>query len=364
MGRYLPGYKDGGPVRTIKNLTDCLGDEYDIRILTNDRDHGDISSYSNIVYDSWNQIGKAKVWYVKPNGFKFKLIQELSKNIDVIYCCGPYNDYAIKLMLLNKFNMIRKKVVIASMGSFSKGALGIHSIRKSLFINMMKIFGLFKSILWSVTSLVEERELKEIIGQNAECMIAENLPRNIKIEHKRQKNQHELKIIFLSRICEKKNLLFAIQVLKKINKNVTFDIYGNIEDSVYWEKCKNELKNSLINWHYMGECDSEKAPETFGDYDVFLFPTFGENFGHVISESLLAGCIPVISNTTPWLDFDRYKCGKIVSLKDMNKFIDVINEFIEMDKEEFNTYVKNAQQYINSKNQESIKNTGYRRIFG
>lgn len=30
MGRYLPGYKDGGPVRTIKNLTDILGNEYDI----------------------------------------------------------------------------------------------------------------------------------------------------------------------------------------------------------------------------------------------------------------------------------------------------------------------------------------------
>ena len=25
MGRYLPGYKDGGPVRSIKNLTDFLG---------------------------------------------------------------------------------------------------------------------------------------------------------------------------------------------------------------------------------------------------------------------------------------------------------------------------------------------------
>mgnify|MGYP006922489383 CR=1 FL=1 len=26
MGRYLPGYKDGGPVRSIKNLVDRLGD--------------------------------------------------------------------------------------------------------------------------------------------------------------------------------------------------------------------------------------------------------------------------------------------------------------------------------------------------
>lgn len=363
MGRYLPGYKDGGPVRTIKNLTDCLGDEYDIRILTNDRDHGDTSSYSNIVYDSWNQIGKAKVWYVKPNGFKFKLIQELSKNIDVIYCCGPYNDYAIKLMLLNKFNMIRKKVVIASMGSFSKGALGIHSIKKNIFIKVMKISGLFKNILWSVTSLVEERELKEIIGQNAECMIAEDLPRNIKIEHKRQKNQNELKIIFLSRICEMKNLLFAIQVLKKINKSVTFDIYGNIEDPIYWRKCEDELKNSLIDWHYMGECNSEKVPETFAEYDVFLFPTLGENFGHVISESLLGGCLPIISDNTPWIDLEKNNSGRVIPISDEIEYIKAINFYYSMSDQEFKQYSINAQRYIYEKNKNSIKHTGYLKIF-
>ena len=32
MGRYLPGYKDGGPVRSIKNLVDYLGDEYNFKI--------------------------------------------------------------------------------------------------------------------------------------------------------------------------------------------------------------------------------------------------------------------------------------------------------------------------------------------
>ena len=45
MGRYLPGYKDGGPVRSIKNLVDRLGTEYEFYILTVDRDHGDTEPY-------------------------------------------------------------------------------------------------------------------------------------------------------------------------------------------------------------------------------------------------------------------------------------------------------------------------------
>ena len=33
MGRYLPGYKDGGPVRSIKNLVAYLGEEYNFKIF-------------------------------------------------------------------------------------------------------------------------------------------------------------------------------------------------------------------------------------------------------------------------------------------------------------------------------------------
>ena len=29
---YLPGYKSGGPVRTITNMVEKLGDEFDFRI--------------------------------------------------------------------------------------------------------------------------------------------------------------------------------------------------------------------------------------------------------------------------------------------------------------------------------------------
>ena len=120
MGRYLPGYKDGGPVRSIKNLVDYLGDEYNFYILTCDRDHGDDESYNNIIVNSWNNVGKAKVYYVPPKGFKMSLIKKLSNQVDLIYCCGCFNDYAINTLILNRIGVIKPKVFIAAMGLFSK----------------------------------------------------------------------------------------------------------------------------------------------------------------------------------------------------------------------------------------------------
>lgn len=40
--------------------------------------------------------------------------------------------------------------------------------------------------------------------------------------------------------------------------------------------------------------DSQEVVETFSQYDVFLFPTKGENYGHVIFEALAGGCMTSI----------------------------------------------------------------------
>ncbi len=366
MGRYLPGYKDGGPVRTIKNLTDILGNEYDIRIMCHDRDHGDEIPYSNINVNTYNKVGNAKVYYVKNGKFTFKTLLKEIKKVDVVYCCGPYNNYAIKTMILKKIGFFKQKLVIASMGSFSKGALSLKSKKKMIFLTLTKKIGLFKKIIWSVTSNVEERELKEIFGNQVKCIIAEDLPRIEKVHHIHKKKQNHLKLIFISRICKKKNLLGAIQIISNLTEfPIQFDIYGNIEDEEYWQECTTQLENlpTNINWEYKGECNSNDVIKTLSNYDVFLFPTLGENFGHVISEALLAGCIPIISDTTPWLDLNEHYCGNVIPLNDTNYFVRCLENYINMDENEFDTCIKNAQKYIIKKNEISIKNTGYREIF-
>src|SRR4051812_11201747 len=37
---YLPGFRAGGPIRSISRLVECLGDEFQFRIVTADRDAG------------------------------------------------------------------------------------------------------------------------------------------------------------------------------------------------------------------------------------------------------------------------------------------------------------------------------------
>ena len=71
---YLPGYKYGGPVRSIANFVKNFGDIYDIYIICSSHDAFDNKPYKGITIEEWNQVGKAKVFYVSNRWVKFKKI--------------------------------------------------------------------------------------------------------------------------------------------------------------------------------------------------------------------------------------------------------------------------------------------------
>jgi glycosyltransferase involved in cell wall biosynthesis len=53
---------------------------------------------------------------------------------------------------------------------------------------------------------------------------------------------------------------------------------------------------------YNGTLEPAEVRTTFASHDLFLFPTLGENFGHVIAESLSASCPVLCSDQTPWTE--------------------------------------------------------------
>lgn len=366
MGRYLPGYKDGGPVRSIKNLVDALGDEYDFRILTNDRDHGDLNPYSNIKYNEWNDVGKAKVWYVPPKGFSCSLLEKLANLSNMVYVCGCFDDYSIKLLLLNRLDKIHVPVVIASMGLFSPKAFELKNSKKKLFVNVFRKLGCFSDVVWSVTSELEKLELQNVIGKDADCRIVQDLPRQVvKQEFIKNKEINALKVCFISRISRKKNLSLAIRILQNVKSNVRFDIYGPKEDVTYWEECQKLLEKlpSNIHWNYCGIVDSENVVKTFSKYQIFLFPTLGENYGHVIHEALSGGCLCLISDQTPWQDFEKENIGAVYPLEKIGSFAEKIEEFAKMETKEFQMYSNRAVEYAEKHSKNATLLNNYRCMF-
>ncbi len=369
LAHYLPGYKDGGPVRSIKNLTDYLGDEYDLRILTVDRDQKDTRAYENIAINQWNPVGKAKVWYVPGGKITSDAILEVSKTADMIYMWGCFQDYARKILWLKKRKKIRIPVVIAPMGMLSPGAFHIKYPKKKTYMILMKACGMFRNIIWSVTDEQEEAAVRQLVSRMADCRIARDLVSFMGEPGEREeKKKGQLKLVFLSRISLKKNLKYIFEILHDFSieagESIRFDIYGMAEDEVYFKECLQVAENlpEGITWDYKGEVNPDKIMETLSQYDVFFLPTMSENFGHVIYEAMASGCIPLISDRTPWRGLEERKAGYCIPLEDKNQFLDKLRLLLDMENNEFAEMRHNA--ILRAKEErEKADLEGYRNIF-
>lgn len=365
---YVPGIKGGGPIQSIKNIVDNLKSEFNFYIIAKDRDLGDREPYKNIQQDKWQIVGNANVYYVSEEKFNIfnitKIINEV--NYDVLYL---NSFFAIKTglmpIILRKFKKIdNKKIVMAPRGQFSKGALQLKSLKKSLYIKTFKILNLHKDLIWQSTAEIESKDIKQVFGDDITVKLANNLTANydeLLYTKNIEKRSGSIKLVFLSRITPKKNLKKAINFLSKIKGNVIFDIYGPIEDKFYWNECKNEINKlgSNIEVNYRGSIQHNEINNMFNKYHIFLFPTLGENFGHVISEALIGGCPVILSDQTPWRKLEEKNVGWDIPLEDENKFIDIIQKCIDMNKEEYLNLSMDAFNYgkIQSNCKEDIEAT-------
>jgi glycosyltransferase involved in cell wall biosynthesis len=357
---YLPGYMGGGPIRTIASMVDILGDEFDFRIVALDRDLGSDEPYPGIKVSEWQQVGKAQVMYVSPGTLTFTFLRHLVNSTphDLLYLNSFFSTRdAIMPLLLRRFGLInRTATIVAPRGEFSKGALNLKYYKKKIYLLVAKMVGIYRNITWQASSLHEKEDILDIFNQermnedassiaiapdlSQPCQIAEGFKRE-------SKNPGVLKAVFLSRISPKKNLEGALVMLRGVKGEVIFDIYGPIEDIPYWEKCQNIIKTlpPTVHVQYKGIISHDQVAEVFQNQDLFFFPTLGENFGHVIIEALVAGCPILISDQTPWRNLTSDGVGWDVPLEQPEKFVDILQQCIDMDNVSMQQLSARAMEY-------------------
>ena len=89
--------------------------------------------------------------------------------------------------------------------------------------------------------------------------------------------------------------------------------------------------------------------KTLEKYDVFFFPTKGENYGHVIAEALCAGLPIVIADTTPWRNLQNLGIGWDLPLSNPDAFSAALDELATMPAEDHMHMRQNVLNWSKSK---------------
>lgn len=341
---YLPGYRSGGPVRSVACLVARLGDEIEFSVLTHCHDFHVAEPYPNVPIREWTRVGKANVMYLRDGDFSPLRLRKhiLSAKPDAIYLNSFFHRRAtLPVLILRRMGRLSGiPIVLAPRGEFSPGALELRAEKKALFLRVAKAAGLYKDILWQASSPLEREHIQQAFDPKIRCAIVHVAPDRSEIAAKLEgmaprpeKQPGKLRAMYLGRISRKKNVEYALERLANLQGEVEFSIYGGFESPEYEADIRSKATRlpSNIQVRFMGSVPHDQAVRAFGGAELFLFPTRGENFGHVILESLAAGCPVLLSDQTPWLDLQQIGVGWDLPLSRPDQFEKALQEAIAMD---------------------------------
>ncbi len=350
---FLPGYLAGGPIQSIATLTKQLGNDIGFKIITTDRDFKSNQSYHTIKVNEWTEYEGRTVFYISPENmnpdFVLKLIQ--STNHDAIYLNSLFSKlFTVSPLKWKQQGKIHSKIILAPRGMLGDGALVIKAFKKQLFLMYAKVFGLFNDLVWQSTSAQETSEIKKRIGKKSRIVEISNLPNTADNSQSIEKHIGLLKLCFISRVSEKKNLNFAIDVLKSFtDSEILFDVFGPIEDELYWNTCQQNAKALAQNvkFNYKGVLKPTEIGKTISQYHALFLPTQNENYGHIIVETMQHARPVLLSDQTPWRNLQQNNVGFDISLHDKAKFTEAIKHLLNLNQTEFDTICKTCVIYIN-----------------
>lgn len=318
---YPPAYKGGGPIRTLEALVEATVNPFVPWVIAGDQDLGE-STRLHVPRNQWTKRAGTRVHYTSADSVKAYLsvllkVRKLKPR--VIYINSFFSlKFSIIPQLLTHLGFFRgARLLLAPRGELGLGARGIKSRKKRMFIGLYRAFRLERQVYWHASNMNEAGDIEELFGEGASIVFKEDDTRLPMIAERPKKSKESLRLVFMSRIVPIKGLdilLQALELYDNPSKRLILDVYGMNEDKRFVEKCKaiaaRVPETVRVNWK--GQLPHDRVREVLSEYDYFVLPTKGENFGHIIAEALSVSVPVICPDTTLWTSILEAGGGYVV----------------------------------------------------
>lgn len=344
---YYPAFKYGGPIESVRELNKALfrkGIEIDVLTTNAGLENGNNYVKNEWIYDEGVKIKYLPAYFYEHFTFSPQLMIDsiiAAKNYDLVHITAFWNFPVLAGSLASL--MSKKPYIISPRGVLHKDAINMKSKNiKKLYYFLVASHYLSKANAIHFTTVDEEINLAKFIKLKSKSVIVpngldlsrfNNLPSCGLFKEKYPILQGKKILLFLGRINKQKGINLLIEAFDLLSKNYK-DLYLVIagpDNDNYCNEVKSFLrkKDLIERVVFTGLLKEDEKYSAYLDSDIFVLPSYFENFGMSVVEAMACGLPVVISNKVGISeDVRKDNAGVVVDLN-VESLVNGIKQMIE-----------------------------------
>ncbi|MHC4165483.1 MAG: glycosyltransferase [Planctomycetota bacterium] len=334
----------GGPVTTVKNIGKTFaagGHNVSYWASVDKRDREETSSIGSAhLYDigwprSWYRsrglvrglstgIGSIEVMHVSEFwSFPVLAASRIARANDVPYILRPAGSLEPWRLRSTRLKWLKKKAYLNLVGkTMMRNATCLHAV-SSQEAEHFRLLG-YRGPITIIPNGVDTSEFTMGDGSEAEAYWPELKGRPV--------------VLFMSRLSPEKGLDLLIPVWAELVKTSSYKeallVVAGPDDRGYGGIVETMIEKCDVGSHTLltGMVQGAKKLALLQRADIFVLPSYSENFGIVIAEALSCGT-PVLTTTgTPWKELEDIDAGRVVA-PERGQIAVALRELLEMPKQ-------------------------------
>lgn len=339
---YIPSIDrtSGGTTAYIQLLANELGKLTELHIATHRGNYP-------------TEMKNCLVHYIRPSIWKGmkqewqRLLEAIHPDIVHINCCWmPGCAFAQKWA-----QELGYKVVLTPHGMLEPWIIQRHYwTRKVPALLLYQKRAVTKADYLHATAESEKENLIKL-GYNSNIEVIAN---GIDVENIQLKKDWKRKkqVLFLSRIHIKKGIEFLIEAVAALkNDLVGYSIQIAGEGEVdYINQLKQKVQSLGVEKLivFCGGVYGNQKWNLYQQADLFILPTYSENFGIVVAEALASGTPVITTQGTPWQELETMNCGWWMEVG-TQPTINAIKSFLQLSEIDLEKMGRNGRALIETK---------------
>ncbi|MBX3329769.1 MAG: glycosyltransferase [Nitrospira sp.] len=351
VGQVIPGLHPaaGGPSRTIVQLCDALARRPDVRVtLVSQRRWNEpvmLSEERKVL----RRIAESRSGVSLKTGLPLRaeLLQVLrGSSSAVLHSNGLWT--AVNHWVTHQARRWQVPLIVQPHGMLEPWALAYRGWKKRLALSLYQRRDLESASLFIATAEQEAESIRRFglrqpiavipngvelaVGGGEEILTHRNTARTA---------------LFLSRVHPKKGLLNLVNAWGELRpRNWRLVIAGPDEDGHLAQVMSSARQQGITECvEYVGEVEGQRKAALYRDADLFVLPTFSENFGVVVAEALAYGLPVITTRGAPWTDLERFGCGWWIDTG-VGPLVETLREAMSLPEDERKAMGERGRRYV------------------